>query len=77
MAVWEEGLEHPLLHFLEAEAHDCLINASPHQVGTQVDSRGPSASIVVDVVNGDASHAKLVCGPLSAGRVAIDIPSNH
>ena len=62
-----------LLHLLKAQGHDTVGEAASHQLLGQVEGRAAGGAVVVDIVDGDASHAQGVESSLAAGTVTVHI----
>ena len=65
--------ERSLLHLLESEGEGAIGASAANELICQVEGRGAGCAVVVDVVDGDASHPGLVKGSLAAGRVTCRI----
>lgn len=60
-------------HLLEANHHDGVGHTALDHRPREVEAGGASAAVVVDVVDGNAGHPKLVEDPLAAGAVAVAV----
>jgi len=69
--VFEQGPQASGEHLFEADDHDTVGGAVGNGLPRHVQAYAASGAVVVDVVDGDACHAKLVEDALAAGGVAI------
>lgn len=74
--VLEEGLEGSWKHLLEANNQDAVGGTVCNHVAAHEQTSRASRAVVVDVVNGDLGHAKLVEDALTAGAVTVAVASN-
>lgn len=57
--------EGPTLHLLKAKGQHTVCLSTPHQVAGHEECSGASGAVVVNIVDGDASHAHLIESPLA------------
>lgn len=73
LAVVEIGLETAGGHLLEANDEDTVGSAVSDGLSGHIETGAAGRAVVVDVVDGNLSHAKLVEDTLAAGRVTIAV----
>ena len=69
-------LKGALLHLLEAQCHHTIMETTFYHLLTEVEGRTSRRTIVVDIVDGYASHTYLVDGPLPASWVSVHVTNS-
>ena len=76
LSILEVTLQTASGHLLEAHDEDCIGHAACNHGAAEMQTRGASRAVVVNVVDRDLCHAELVEDSLSAGGVAIAVACN-
>ena len=69
-------LKRTLLHLLEAQCHHTIMETTFYHLLTEMEGCTSRRTIVVDIVDGDASHTYLVDSSLPASWVSIHVTNS-